>query len=116
MHVDGTDVYRRVGDGKLRLDVRSSVAGWEDHAVFTQRVRNYSDKPVEIEVRRRYVGHVVFRSALTATLHDFQSPQFVATIAAGQRAELLVEVVTRQGRNAEQNNVTLEAGEVRARN
>ena len=115
MHLDGTDVDRRVDDGNLRIDVRSSVAGWDDHAVFTQRVRNYSGKPIEIEVRRRYQGHVVFRSALNSKLHDYQSPEFVATVAAGQRADLLFEVLTHQGWNAKQTNVTLEAAEVRAR-
>lgn len=115
MQIDGGDVYRRVGDGNMRIDVRSHVAGWDDRAVFTQRVRNFSSKPIEIEVRRRHAGHVLFRSSLNPRLHDYQTVEFTATIPAGKRSDLLFEVVTQQGYNSKQNNVTLEAAEVSAR-
>ncbi len=114
MQLDGGDVYRRVGDGNMRIDVRSHVAGWDDRAVFTQRVRNFSSKPIEIEIRRRHAGHVLFRSSLNPKLHDYQTVEFTATIPAGQPSNLLFEVVTQQGYNSKQNNVTLEAAEVRA--
>ncbi len=115
MQLDGGDVYRRVGDGNMRIDVRSHVAGWDDRAVFTQRVRNFSSKPIEIEIRRRHAGHVLFRSSLNPKLHDYQTVEFTATIPAGQPSNLLFEVVTQQGYNSKQNNVTLEAAEVNAR-
>ena len=95
-------------------NVNCSVAGWADHAVFTQRVRNYSGKAIELEVRRRYAGDVVIRSGLNPTLHDYQSPEFVATVDPGKRADLLFEIVTRQGHSAKQEHVTLEAAEVKA--
>ena len=49
MRVDGTSVYRRVDDGRVEIDVHSTVAGWDEHGYFTQRVRNYSDKPIELK-------------------------------------------------------------------
>ena len=41
------------------------------------------------------------------TLHDFQTPQFSATIKAGAKRELSYELITHQGYNKKQDNVTL---------
>lgn len=112
MHLTGTDVFRRVGDGAVRIEINSSVVGWDDHEVFTQRIRNYTAKPIEVEVRRTYNGHVVFKSLLGPILHDYRTVQFTTTVEAGKRADLLFEVLTHQGRNAKQNNVTLERAAV----
>ena len=108
MRVHGANVFKRVDDGKVNIDVRSSVAGWDDHDLYTQRIRNYSDKPIDVEIRRSYNGHVVFRSALDTKLHDYRTVQFSSRINAGQKSNLLFEVLTHQSRNAKQNNVTLE--------
>jgi len=112
MQMHGANVFRRVDDGNVRIDVRSSVAGWDEHAVFAQRVRNYSPKPINLEVRRTFGGHVVFKSALGPKLHDYQTVQFSTDIAPAAKVDLLYEVTTRQGRNAKQNNVTLQKGKV----
>lgn len=113
MNVHGANVFRRVDDGNIEIDVRSSVAGWDDHAVYTQRIRNYTDKAIEIEVRRPWSGHVIFRSALDPVLHDFRTPQFTTTIQPGATKDHLFEVLTKQGRNAKQSNVTLEKAEIK---
>ncbi len=112
LQVNGADVFNRVGGG-VQIDVNSSVAGWDDHEVYTQRVRNYSAKPIELEVRRTFPGHVVFRSELKPTLYDYQTPQFTATVDAGKKSDLYFEILRHQGRNAKQNNVTLEDAEVK---
>ena len=36
------------------IELNSSVAGWDDHEVYTQRIRNYTDKPIEVEIRRAF--------------------------------------------------------------
>ncbi len=110
MWISGAEVLRRVGQPGVQIDVNSSVAGWDDHEIYTQRVRNYTAKAIEVEIRRPFAGHVVFRSQLKPTLFDFQTPQFTALILAGQKADLLFEIVRHEGRNAKQNNVTLEEG------
>jgi hypothetical protein len=112
LRVGGTNVYRRVDVPEIQIQVNSSVVGWHDHTIYTQRVRNFSGKPVDLEVRRTLVGHVNFRSQLNVTNHDFRTVQYTATVPAGEQADLLYEVVVRQGRNAKQSNVTLEAAEV----
>ncbi len=109
MRLQGADAYRKVDDGAIDIDVNSSVAGWADHELYTQRIRNYTAKPIEVEVRRAFRGHVAFRSALPGIrLFDFQTPEFTTTVAPGQKADHLFEIVRQQGRNARQNNVTLE--------
>jgi hypothetical protein len=113
MQIDGANVFKEVdGAGAVRIDVPSHVAGWADHALFTQRIRNYTDKAIEVEIRRAFPGDVTFRSALDPALHDYQTVQFAKTISPGEKAELVYEVVHQQGRNAKQNHVTLETGDV----
>ncbi len=112
LRVNGTDVFRRVDVPNIQIQVRSSVVGWNDHTIYTQRVRNFSSKPIDLEVRRSLDSHVSFRSQLTTTKHDFRTVQYTATVPAGEQADLLYEVLVHQGRNAKQNNVTLEAAEI----
>jgi hypothetical protein len=113
MLVSGTSVYRRVDQPGIQIEINSSVAGWDDHSVYTQRVRNYTAKPIEVEVRRAFPGHVVFRSALKAKNHDYQTVQYTATLKPGEKANLFYEIVHRQGYNAKQNNVTVEEAVVK---
>ena len=105
--------YRQVGSSETVRVQNTSVAGWDDHAVYNQRIRNYTNKPIDVEIRRTYPGHVVFRSMLEPMLHDFQTVQFQKQVGAGERADLTFEVVQHQGYNAKQQNVTLEQGIVK---
>ena len=111
MQINGADVFKQVGRPGVAIDVNSSVAGWDDHEVFTQRIRNYTGKPIEVEIRRSFPGHVIFRSQLNPILHDFQTVQFTAPVDAGKKSDLLYETVRHEGHNAKQNNITLEKGD-----
>jgi hypothetical protein len=108
LQVNGTNLFRRVDQPGIQIEVNSSVAGWDDRMLMAQRVRNYTKKPIDMEVRRVYGGHTIFRSELEAKNHDFQTVQYTATVPAGAKADLLYEIVQRQGHNAKQNNVTIE--------
>lgn len=111
MQLHDADVFRRVDDGAVNIEVNSSVVGWDDHEVFTQRIRNYTAKPIEVEVRRAFPGHVEFRSGLPGVkLYDYQTPDFTTTVPAGQKADCLFEILRHQGRNAKQSNVKLVEG------
>jgi hypothetical protein len=110
--VNGVNVFHKLDEQGFRAEPKMNVVGWDDHEVFSQRVRNYTAKPIELEVRRALPGHVVFRSQLDPKLHDYQTVEYIATVGAGKRVELMQEVVRNQGRNAKQNNVTLEADKV----
>jgi hypothetical protein len=113
MQVNGADLFRRVDEAGVQIEIDSSVAGWDDHTVFAQRVRNYTKKPIDLEIRRSFGGHVLFRSELAAKTHDFQTVEYAAAVKPGEKAELLYEIVQKQGRNAKQNNVTIERAAVK---
>lgn len=111
MRIDGTDVYRQVGAGNVQIDVRSSVVGWDSHTDYEQQIRNFSPKPIEVEVRRTFPGHILFTSQLGATLHDYRTVEYRASIDAGQNRDLLYELCSKEGRNKKQDNVTLVANQ-----
>jgi hypothetical protein len=111
--VNGASVFHKLDELGFRAEPNMSVVGWDDHEIYSQRVRNYTAKPIELEIRRTLPGHVVFRSQLNPKLHDYQTVEYTATVDAGKRVDLLQEVVRHQGHNAKQNNVTLETSEVR---
>ncbi len=93
----GGGVHRRVDDGKIEIDVHGSVSGWDDHSYYAQRIRNYTDKPIEVEVRRTLPGHIHFRTPFDALLHDYQTVQYTAQVEPGERLELRCEIVQHQG-------------------
>jgi hypothetical protein len=108
VQIHGSDVFKKVGEPKVEIEVRSSVAGWDDHVLWAQRVRNYTAKPIDLEIRRAFAGHVVFRSALPAQNHDYQTVQYTATVKPAGKVDLLYEILQHQGHNAKQSNVTIE--------
>jgi hypothetical protein len=113
MQLHGADLYRRVDEPGVEIELNSSLAGWDDHALYSQRVRNYTKKPINLEVRRPFPGHVVFRSELPAKNHDYQTVEYTAEVKPAEKADLLYEVVQHQGHNAKQNNVTIEQAPVK---
>jgi len=112
MLLGGTNIFRRVDQPGVEIEINSSVAGWDDRMLFAQRVRNYTKKPIDLEIRRAFGGHIVFRSELEAKNHDFQTVQYTATVQPGRRTDLLYEIVQHQGHNAKQSNVTIERAAV----
>ena len=113
MQVNGVDIVRRVDDGAGDIEVNSAVVGWDDHSLYTQRIRNYTASPIDVEVRRTWDGDIIFRSSLKPTLFDFHTVQFQTTVAPAAKANLLFELVQHQGRNVKQNHITLEDAEVK---
>ncbi len=110
--IKGGNLYRKLGEDGVKLELDSQVAGWDEHTVFRQRVRNYTRKPISVQIRREFPGDIAFRSKLNPTLHDFQTVQFETEIPTASKAELDYEIVARQGYNQKQNRVELQAGEV----
>jgi len=103
----GVNVYKKL-DGGFKLDSKSRVAGWDEHVLYTQRIRNYTHKPIDVEIRRSYQGDVVFRSGFFTKLYDYQTVEFTTQVQAGEKQDLQHEVLTRRGKNAKKNNVELE--------
>ena len=112
MQIHGTDTFRQVDSESTQSEVNSSVVGWDDHGIYSQRIRNYTDKPIDVEIRRSYDGHTVFRSQLDPKLYDYQTVELHAQVPAGARHDLPFEVLQHQGHNAKQTNVTLETAAI----
>ena len=113
LQIHGRTELRKIGgDGMMAVE-NASLVGWDDHEIYTQRIRNYTDKEIDVEIRRAFPGHVIFRSQLEPTLHDYQTVQSVTKVLAGKRSDLLFEIVRKQGTSAKQNNVTLESAELK---
>jgi hypothetical protein len=106
----GLDVYRNL-EGDHRIEIKDQIAGWEDHTQYVDRIRNYRDKPIDVEIRRSFGGHVIFASKLEPKLHDFNTVQFSAACPPAEKTDLAYHVRVLQGYLSKQNNVTLEAGE-----
>jgi hypothetical protein len=113
VQIQGADVFKRVDEPGVEIEVNSSVVGWDDHTLFAQRVRNYTKKPIDVEVRRILPGHIVFRSSLGAKNFDYQTVEYHAQVKPMEKASLPYEVLQHQGRNAKQNSVTVEEAPIK---
>jgi hypothetical protein len=115
MQIHGTDKFELIGDDSRREEANAAVAGWNDRLSYQQRIRNYTARPINVKIRRPYEGHVTFVSQLEPKLQDYQTVELNSQVEAGEKKNLDFTIVQRQGRNAKQNNVTLEAGETNQR-
>src|SRR4051812_15280834 len=113
MQISGKNEFQSVGHDATEVEANSTVVGWNERNTFRQQIRNYTAKPINVEIRRSFDGHIDFRSLLEPKLHDFQTVEFTTTVAAGGKKDLCYEIVRHQGRNTKQNNVTLETAEIK---
>lgn len=107
MHYKKGNVYRRVDDGQIIVDHKSTVSGWDEHRLYVQHLRNFTDKPVKVEIRRVISGDASVSSELAIKKHDYQTVDIVSTLAVGEKQELLYQTSVKKGRNAKQNQVIL---------
>ena len=76
--LDADQRHRRVPQGRRRRsrqdrrERHASPAGTTTRS-SRQRIRNYTAKPIDVEIRRSFPGHVIFRSQLEPMLHDYQT-------------------------------------------
>ena len=113
LQINGTTEFRKIGGDGAFKEENATLVGWDDHEILTERIRNYSGKPINVEIRRTIPGHIVFKSSLEPKLHDYQTVELHSTVAAGKKTDLFIELVRKQGTSAKQNNITLEKAEVK---
>jgi hypothetical protein len=108
LRLSKSKTYTRVGDGMTVVDRHGEIAGWNENALLTRRIRNFSARPIVVEVRETISGDATFYSDLSAKRHDFQSVEFTVGVAPGQTRDALYEVRRKQGRNAKQTRLAIE--------
>ena len=113
MKLRGPNVFRRVDDGAAEIEINSTLSGWDDHAIYTQRIRNYTSKAIDVEIRRSWDGDALFRSSLKPTSFDYRTAQFQVLIPPATKANYYFEIVQQQGRNTKENHLLLEEAEVK---
>jgi hypothetical protein len=113
LQIHGTNEFRKIGGEGSFKEENASLVGWDDHEVYVERIRNYSGKPINVEIRRTLPGHINFKTLLAPKLHDFQTVELRTTVVAGKTNDLLYELARKQGTSAKQSNITLEKSEVK---
>ena len=90
-----------------KIEPTYDVAGWDQRIGMVERIRNYRSQPIKVQFRLSIDGDVAFESGLRPVQHDFRSPQFEATVAAGTSQDLAYTIVQRLGVNQKQARVEL---------
>jgi hypothetical protein len=84
------------------------VVGWDETRKWQEEIRNYRAKPIKMEIRHVLSGDVQFgMEGAAVKLYDFHTPEYVLTLAAGQKQKWLSEGTFHLGRNQKQNRVRL---------
>ena len=100
---------RKISSRRFNFDFRNNrVVGWDEEQRWTDEMRNYRDKPITLEMRRVYNGHVSFSSEIKTGVFDYHTIQAEFKIAAGGRAHYPHRVVISHGIRAKRKNVKIE--------
>ena len=81
------------------------MIGWTETEKVRERVRNYRDRPVRFEIRRRYSGDVELSSDAGPRADDAFTVEFKLEIPAHDAKEIAYTLVRKQGESAKQNRL-----------
>jgi hypothetical protein len=108
MHYRRGNVHRRVDKAQVVVDHNSTVSGWNEHRVYMQHIHNFTSQPIRVEIRQIIVGDASIRSHLAIKKQNYQTVDIVATLEVADKQALYYEIITKKGRNAKQNQVTID--------
>ncbi len=109
LELQGVRGFVPANSPNLRVDLVRRVAGWIDEQRWVEQLGNFSQRPITLEVRRRFDGDVTFKSGLDASLHDVNTVEMRFTVPPQQRQTFEYIVSTKQGELAKQSRVELAA-------
>jgi len=89
---------------------REWVHGWDQRQAWNDEVRNYTGKPMVLELRLRFSGDVDFESEMKTEVFDYQTVEARLTVDAGKTRAYPYVVTTHDGANAKQSRVKLVRG------
>ena len=117
LHAFRTDIWadfrnrvrRRIDDGGFRIRDAGRVVGWDEHVVADRVIRNFTERPIRVAVRRPVPGDARFLTeAVDAGNFDARTVAYAIDVEAGETHRLRHEIVTARGENAEQSRVRVE--------
>jgi hypothetical protein len=83
------------------------VVGWDTQTGWMDKIRNYRDKPITLELHRRWGGHVDYKKDGLASLFDYRTIQVKFSVPARNHVDYPASVLVHEGSNARQNRVEL---------
>ena len=86
---------------------REWVRGWDERQNWNDEIRNFTGKPLVLELRLRYSGDVDFQSEVDTGVFDFQTVETRITVAPGKTRAYPYIVTLHKGVNAKQSRVKL---------
>ncbi|MCY2930559.1 MAG: hypothetical protein NTV86_13880 [Planctomycetota bacterium] len=89
------------------LQGREWVDGWNEEQSWNDEIRNYTGKPLSLELRLQYEGDATFASEAATTVFDLKTVETKLLVAPGQTRAYPYSVTFRNGVNAAQTRVKL---------
>ena len=89
------------------FDINNNVNGWDEKTKWIDTIRNYRTKPIVLELRRQWPGHVDYESEVATTLFDYQTTDTKLEVGQRGKKEYPCTVVTHNGANKKQDRIDL---------
>jgi len=83
------------------------VRGWDEEQTWNDEIRNYTAKPLVLELHLRYDGDVEFTSEAATKVFDYKTVETKLIVPAGQTRAYPYTVLYHKGANAKQSRVKL---------
>ena len=107
---DDLVTYRTTRQGTKRYNFlfhHGCVVGWDTETRWVDTIRNDRTKPIRLELRRLWPGHVEYSSEVATTLFDYHTTQTVFDIPARGKTLYPATVITRHGTRCKQDRIDL---------
>ena len=79
---------------------REWVRGWDEEQIWNDEIRNYTGKPLVLELRLRYSGDVDFASEVKTTVFDHQTVETRIVVGKGKIRTYPYKITMHSGTNA----------------
>jgi len=92
---------------RFRFDRHNNVIGWDEQTDWLDTIRNFRDKPITLELRRRWNGDVEYSSEVETTSFDFRTVETTFTVDALDEVQYPCTILRHMARNQKQSRVVL---------
>ena len=90
-----------------RIGRELKVVGWDEQTDWLDTIRNFRDKPIAFELRRRWDGDVEYSSEVETTAFDYRTVETKFTVDPLDDVQYPCTVLRHMGKNQKQSRVQL---------